>query len=85
MISLVSVKRYKFNMHYSVVRATNIYLQERKKIVDSIFSHALALEKECEELVKEIEVEISEHEVIFGYHLVLSAIYYLVLLFRNLA
>jgi hypothetical protein len=31
------------------------------------------------------EVEISEHEAIFGYHLVLSAIYYLILLFRNLA
>jgi len=28
------------------------------------------------------EVEISEHEAIFGYHLVLSAIYYLVLLFK---
>jgi len=45
------------------------------------------------ELIKKIywytckghEVEISEHEAIFGYHLVLSAIYYLVLLFRNLA
>jgi hypothetical protein len=31
------------------------------------------------------EVEISEHEAIFGYHLVLSAIYYLILLFRSLA
>jgi hypothetical protein len=28
-------------------------------------------------------IEISEHEAIFGYHLVVSAIYYLILLFRN--
>jgi len=47
-----------FNMHYSVVRATNIYLQERKKIVDSILSRASTLEKESEELVKEIEAEL---------------------------
>jgi hypothetical protein len=26
-----------FNMHYSIVRATNIYLQERKNIVDNSF------------------------------------------------
>ena len=31
------------------------------------------------------EVEISEYEAVFGYHLVLSAIYYLVLLSKNLA
>jgi len=44
------------------------------------------------ELIKKIdwyackghEVEISEHEAIFGYHLVLSAIYYLILSFKDL-
>jgi hypothetical protein len=49
-----------FNMHYSVVRATNAYLQERKNIVDSILSHALILEKEGEELIKEIEGELNK-------------------------
>jgi len=52
MISLVSVKRYKFNMHYSVVRTTNICLQERKKIVDPILPHALTLEKRVKNWLK---------------------------------
>jgi hypothetical protein len=49
-----------FNMHYSVVRATNVYLQEREKIVDSILSHASILEKEGKELVKEVEAELKK-------------------------
>jgi len=49
-----------FNMHYSVVRATNVYLQEREKVVDSILSHASILEKEGKELVKEIEAELKK-------------------------
>jgi len=34
-----------FNMHYSVIRATSVYLQERKNIVDSILLHASNLKK----------------------------------------
>jgi len=48
-----------FNMHYSVVRATNAYPQERQQIVGAILTHAIQLEKESEQLSKELEVELT--------------------------
>lgn len=47
-----------FNMHYSVVRVTTGYLQERKNIVEAILSHASTLEKESKELIKAMETEL---------------------------
>ena len=48
-----------FSMHYSVVRAMDEYRKERKAIVASILAHASALEKESEQLLREIEAELS--------------------------
>lgn len=48
-----------FNMHYSVVRAMNTYLKERQTIVGAILKHAESLEKESEQLIKEIETELA--------------------------
>ena len=48
-----------FSMHYSVVRAMGVYLEERKAIVASILGHAKTLEKESEQLLKDIDVELS--------------------------
>lgn len=48
-----------FDMHYSVVRAMNTYLKERQKIVGAILKHAEPLEKESEQLIKEMETELT--------------------------
>ena len=48
-----------FNMHYSVVRATKVYPQERQAIVGAILTHAAPLEKESEQLIKEMETELT--------------------------
>lgn len=48
-----------FSMHYSVVRAMKVYLKERKGIVGAILTHASTLQKESEQLVKEMETELT--------------------------
>ncbi len=48
-----------FNMHYSIVRSMDTYLQERKQIVGAILVHATTLEKESEQLINEIENELT--------------------------
>lgn len=47
-----------FNMHYSVVRATKTYPQERQTIIGAILTHAKPLEKESEQLIEEMETEL---------------------------
>lgn len=49
-----------FNMHYSVVRAMKTYSQERKVIVGAILTHASTLEKESEQLPKEMDTELTK-------------------------
>lgn len=47
------------NMHYSVVRATKGYPEERARIVNAILVHAAPWEKESESLTKDIESELN--------------------------
>lgn len=49
-----------FNMNYSVVRAMPSYMTERGTIIRAIVDHASELEKESEQLVKEIDNELSK-------------------------
>lgn len=47
-----------FSMHYSVVRAMDIYQQERQQIVGAILAIAPRLEEASEQLIKEIDNEL---------------------------
>ena len=51
-----------FSMHYGVVRAMDIYLEERKRIVRAILVHASQLEKATEQLTSGIEGELKRLE-----------------------
>lgn len=55
-----------FSMHYSVVRAMTTYGAERATIVQAILNHAAPLEKESEELVNEINTELTRLSQRFG-------------------
>lgn len=47
-----------FSMHYSAVRVTEIYPAERTRIVASILEHVAKCEKESEELIGKINVQL---------------------------
>jgi hypothetical protein len=47
-----------FSMHYSAVRASQNYLAERQIIVGAILLHATTLEKETDQLIRDISKEI---------------------------
>jgi len=47
-----------FSMHYSVVRESKTYLEERRQIVGAILQHEIPLEKETDQLIQDIQKEI---------------------------
>jgi hypothetical protein len=45
-------------MHYSVVRESKTYLEERRQIVGAILKQSIPLEKETDQLIQDVQKEI---------------------------